>query len=202
VYLLLILLGLILAAAATFLLAARHPSNRGPSPATGALLDLATAASFVLIVVATIPKTPWGAHPEHGRVFLFPFQELIKETQEDNPALGSAIGEMMINVLLFFPLGILVPMRWPLWVDAKRLLLGAALASLGIETIQFALELGRTSSTTDVLLNTAGAGVGFLVLVLLKRRSSWAGHPPGVSSGDRESGQPGAPDPHGGRRSR
>jgi glycopeptide antibiotics resistance protein len=98
-----------------------------------------------------------------------PFQELIKEFREDDPALGSVAGEMVVNVLLFFPLGLLVPLRWPWWGDPKRLLAGAALVSLGIESIQFALGLGRTSSATDIFLNTAGAGFGYLVLALSKR---------------------------------
>jgi glycopeptide antibiotics resistance protein len=122
-------------------------------------------------------------------VFALPFQELIKELREDDPALGPVVGEMVVNVLLFFPLGLLVPLRWPWWADPKRVFAGAALASLGIESIQFALGLGRTSSTTDILLNTAGAGVGYLVLVLWKRDSSPQVHPDRLPGGDPDSGR-------------
>jgi glycopeptide antibiotics resistance protein len=188
-YLLLILLGLIVAAAATFLLATlSHDRTRCFHPRVRTL-DVAIAASLLVTLVATIPATPWGGHSPPRRVFLLPFQELIKELREDDAALGWVMGEMVANVLLFLPLGFLIPLRWPWWADAKRLLFGAALASLGIESIQFALSLGRTSSTTDVLLNAAGAGVGYLLLVLVKRRGPWPFQRPDVPTEDRESGQ-------------
>ena len=189
-YPLVILLGLTVAAAATFLLATLHPHRNGRFHARRAILDVAIAASFLVTLLATIPKTPWGGDSQPRRVFPLPFQELIKELREDDPALGPVVGEMVVNVLLFFPLGLLVPLRWSWWADPKRLLAGAALASLGIESIQFSLGLGRTSSTTDIVLNTAGAGVGYLVLVLWKRGSSPGIHPPSLPGGDPDSGRP------------
>lgn len=189
-YLLPILLGLTVAAAGTFLLAIHYLHRTARLHAAQAILDVAIAASFVVTLVATIPETPWGGHSEPRRVFALPFQELIEEFREDDPALGSVVGEMAVNVLLFFPLGLLVPLRWPWWADPKRVLAGAALVSLGIESIQFALGLGRTSSATDIFLNTAGAEVGYLVLALSKRGSSPRVHPPSLPGGDPDSGLP------------
>lgn len=188
-YLLLILLGLIVAASATFLLATLHDDRNRCFPPRKRTLDVAIAASFLVTLVATIPETPWGDHSPPRRVFPLPFQELIKELGEDDTALGWVIGEMVANVLLFLPLGLLIPLRWPWWADPKRLLVALALASLGIETVQFAFGLGRTSSTTDILLNTVGGGVGYLVLVLLKRRSSPAIDQPSLVMRDPKSGR-------------
>jgi glycopeptide antibiotics resistance protein len=68
-----------------------------------------------------------------------------------------------------FPLGILVPLRWPEMASAGRLLLGAGLLAMAVEAVQFGLEFGRRASATDVVLNTVGAGLGFVTLLLLRR---------------------------------
>jgi glycopeptide antibiotics resistance protein len=168
---LLILLWLTVATGAASLLAVLRP-RRGGRTHTRAVLNIAIAASLLVVLIVTIPKAPWGGHSPPRRIFPVPFQELIKELREDDPALGPVIGEMFVNVLLFLPMGLLVPLRWPRWADIKRILAAAAVLSLGIESVQFALGWGRTSSATDILLNTAGAGVGYLLLVVWRRRRS------------------------------
>jgi glycopeptide antibiotics resistance protein len=85
---------------------------------------------------------------------------------------------MVGNVLLFVPLGLFVPLRWPRMRDARRLLTAAALFSLGIEVAQFALGFGRRTSSTDVLLNTVGAALGYLLLGRWRRGRSDVVHPP------------------------
>ena len=74
----------------------------------------------------------------------------------------------VLNVIMFVPFGVLVPLLWPR-ADAVRWLAGwAAGASLGIELTQFVLwvSLGshRTVDVNDLIANTAGALLGLLVL--------------------------------------
>jgi glycopeptide antibiotics resistance protein len=76
----------------------------------------------------------------------------------------------ILNVIMFVPLGVLVPLLRPS-LDAVRRLAGlAAAASLGIEVTQFLLgvTLGsrRTVDVNDLIANTAGALLGLLILRL------------------------------------
>ena len=62
------------------------------------------------------------------------------------------------NVLLFLPLGLLMPVLWRRERLRDALLAGLAL-SLGIEVVQ--LVLGRFLDVQDLLLNVLGAGLGW-----------------------------------------
>lgn len=132
------------------------------------ILDAAIALSVLLVILITVPRTQ-GTDPSKTRiVHSIPFEDLAKELRKDDPALSVAVEEMIGNALLFFPLGVLVSLRWPSW-EIKRLLAVAVLFSLAIEILQFALGFGRTSSSTDVLLNSAGAGLGYFTVLLFRR---------------------------------
>lgn len=78
------------------------------------------------------------------------------------------VAEAVGNILLFVPfgllLGALLGLRrwWLVW------LVGSA-TSAAIETIQLAIP-GRWSTLQDWILNTAGTGVGLVVLALVARR--------------------------------
>lgn len=73
---------------------------------------------------------------------------------------------LLLNVLLFVPLGVGVVMLtgWSWW----RVTLVAALASTGFETIQ--LLLPREADPLDVLTNTLGATLGAVAVTALERR--------------------------------
>ena len=67
----------------------------------------------------------------------------------------------VMNVVLFFPLGILIPVAWPRFRKFGWMLLAGAGFSLFIETVQL---IGRVGifETDDLLFNTLGAILGFL----------------------------------------
>lgn len=70
--------------------------------------------------------------------------------------------EFVANMLLFAPLGVLLPPAFPR-VPLTLLLLVPVLASLGIEVAQLVLLSGRTPDAVDVLANSTGGAVGLLV---------------------------------------
>ncbi|MFI7545850.1 VanZ family protein [Actinoplanes sp. NPDC049599] len=76
----------------------------------------------------------------------------------------------VLNVIMFVPLGVLLPLLRPALDDVRRLALLAGTASLGIETTQFLLgiTLGsrRTVDVNDLIANAAGAVAGLLILRL------------------------------------
>lgn len=76
----------------------------------------------------------------------------------------------VLNVIMFVPFGVLVPLLWPR-LDAVRRLAGyAAAASLTIEMVQvlIGVTLGsrRTADVNDLIANTAGALLGLAIVRL------------------------------------
>jgi glycopeptide antibiotics resistance protein len=86
---------------------------------------------------------------------------------------GFCLRNTLGNVALFMPLGILLPLVDTRFRSLKRVLLLALFLSLMIETLQFALRFvgnPRAVDIDDVLLNTLGACLGFLIYRGLKLR--------------------------------
>jgi len=75
-----------------------------------------------------------------------------------------------LNVIMFVPFGVLLPMLWPTADSFRRLAVRAACASLAIEATQFLIGITvgsrRTVDVNDLIANTAGAVLGLLILRL------------------------------------
>lgn len=70
------------------------------------------------------------------------------------------------NVILFLPLGLLLPRVSPRVHSFKQVLLIALCLSIGIESIQFVMRFfgnPRAVDIDDVILNTFGVGLGFVL---------------------------------------
>jgi glycopeptide antibiotics resistance protein len=98
-----------------------------------------------------------------------PWHDYINLTPFSNTDIGD---DMLPNVLLFIPFGVLLPLLTrvrSLWTVT----LGGALVSLTIETLQFISDVtvaaGHAADINDFISNTAGAAVGFLLLTALVR---------------------------------
>ncbi|MET0418269.1 MAG: VanZ family protein [Actinoplanes sp.] len=76
----------------------------------------------------------------------------------------------VLNVIMFVPLGVLLPMLRPAADAWRALALRAAGASLAIEATQFLIGITvgsrRTVDVNDLIANTAGALLGLLILRL------------------------------------
>jgi glycopeptide antibiotics resistance protein len=79
----------------------------------------------------------------------------------------------VLNIAMFVPLGILVPLLWPRFSTFPRMFLLALAASTAIELTQFVLWLTlgnyRTVDINDLISNTAGGVLGLLALRLWNR---------------------------------
>ena len=110
----------------------------------------------LLPVLANLPKLA-GNH--YALMELEPFRDLRN-------GYGNAARQLSLNVVMTVPFGFL----WPL-VRRKRGLcravLAALLLSLCIELLQPLLTTNRTSDITDVIANTAGGLVGYLLCPLV-----------------------------------
>ncbi|MFA4966508.1 MAG: VanZ family protein [Thermoleophilia bacterium] len=81
------------------------------------------------------------------------------------------------NVLVFAPVGLLLPTIWPRLARLRRIALAGLLVSLSLELGQLAVSLllgtwYRMSDIDDVLLNVGGVLLGYELLLALRRRSS------------------------------
>lgn len=73
-----------------------------------------------------------------------------------------------LNILLFIPLGFILPLLWKEFRSRKAMGITGFLVSLGIELAQ--LLNYRISDVDDLIMNTLGALLGYALLTLLSRR--------------------------------
>lgn len=124
----------------------------------------------LLPVLSRLPQVP-------GHVFsanLRPFRDLLC-------GWGDSVGQLLLNVLLFMPFGILLP---PLTGRGfVCTLLQAAACSVGIELLQPFFD--RTCDITDLITNVTGCAGGYLVGLPLRQSLSRMARPHGQTKNRR-----------------
>ena len=118
-----------------------------------------TIAGLVVIAFATLLPAPPGPAAAHLC--------LICGT------LGTL--DAILNVILFIPLGVGLALAG---VPGKRALLAMCALSAAIEIAQLLLIPGRDSTVGDVLMNTLGGTLGF---VIARYSKVWLRPPPGIA---------------------
>ncbi|WP_217215252.1 VanZ family protein [Streptomyces sp. AC550_RSS872] len=145
------------------------------------LLAMVCAFAFMVafaVVLAKLTLEPSPASEALTHTNLRPGRSL--RAYLDQPELRDAVRQIGGNLLLGVPFGVLVPVVAPRTRGALRVLLLTATVMLLVEFAQGALVTGRAFDIDDVILNTTGALVGYL---LLGRRLSRAVHARGSRSG-------------------
>lgn len=139
-------------------------STRKPSGRSRRILILAFAVYLALLAWVVLWKLemPWigEAAGMLRPIKLVPF---VPSGDAD----ASSPAEMLINLVLFVPFGLYVGALAPTWSWAKT---GAAAlcASLTLETVQHLISTG-SFDTTDLIVNTAGALVGWSAFAAVRR---------------------------------
>ncbi|MFE6171536.1 VanZ family protein [Streptomyces sp. NPDC056464] len=149
-------------------------SGRSPLRVLARLVAMLCAFAFMVafaVVLAKLTLQPSPASEALTHTNLQPGSTL--RAYLDQPELRDAVRQIGGNVLLGVPFGILVPVVAPRTRGVLRVLLLTAIVMLLVEFAQGALVTGRAFDIDDVILNTAGALVGY---VLLGRRLSRAVH--------------------------
>ena len=80
--------------------------------------------------------------------------------------------QIMGNLVMLFPLGIYIPLLYPRLSGFFAVVFISLLFSLLIESFQLVTRF-RSADVDDVLLNTLGACVGFLVFIIVKKGVGW-----------------------------
>lgn len=159
--------------------AAKAPAKAGVAerrPLPLPLRLLAMMCAFVAmvafaVVLAKLTLDPSPASVSIAHTNLHPGATL--RIYLDQPAFRDAVKQIGGNILLGVPFGILVPVLAPRARGVLRVLLLTAIVMLLVELAQGALVTGRAFDVDDVILNTTGALVGW---VLLGRRLGRAVH--------------------------
>ena len=149
--LLMMLVGLPLAASAVWVLAWRRRAAGGSAAWRVSLAEVGMVWGTAPMVWLTLQPGP-GAGVVPGRVSLVPLRDLV------------TMGPIGIggNLLVLAALGFFAPIRFAALASLTRVLaLGVACSAL-IETAQYVFRLDRVSSVDDVLVNAAGAGLAAL----------------------------------------
>jgi glycopeptide antibiotics resistance protein len=134
------------------------------------LLAFAVMVAFA-VVLAKLTLEPSPASKALVHTNLHPGRSL--KAYLDQPAMRDAIRQIGGNVLLGIPFGVLVPVFAPRARGILRVLLLTATVMLLVEFAQGTLITGRAFDIDDVILNTAGALIGW---VLMGRRLGRAVH--------------------------
>ena len=126
-----------------------------------------TMANFVLFcaaVIAILYATILNRTPGNYELILTPFATFTAAQQQ--PELYR---EMLMNVFLFFPLGLtlsnVLPQKWHRWLRIILTTLVGCALSAGIEYTQYRCALGL-AETDDVICNTLGAFIGSTSLLI------------------------------------
>ena len=126
-----------------------------------------TMANFVLFcaaVIAILYATILNRTPGNYELILTPFATFTAAQQQ--PELYR---EMLMNVFLFFPLGLTLsnalPRKWHRWGRIAFTTLIGCILSAGIEYAQYRYALGL-AETDDVICNTLGAFIGSTSLLI------------------------------------
>ncbi|MEV0692021.1 VanZ family protein [Streptomyces sp. NPDC050388] len=167
----------------------RHTPGSGPGPARGAgggnsgprplplpirLLAMLCAFTFMVVfamLLARLTLQPSPASEALIHTNLRPGRSL--RAYLDQPALRDAVRQVGGNILLGMPFGVLAPVVAPRTRGFLRVLLLTGSVMLMVEFAQGAMITGRAFDIDDVILNTSGALIGYL---LLGRRLSRAVH--------------------------
>lgn len=143
----------------------RRPAERHALPLVLRLSAMLVAfALMVVFAVAlariTLEPSPASAHLTHSN--LHPGRSLRAYLEQARTV--DAVRQIGGNLLLGAPFGVLVPVLAPRARGTLRVLAFTALVMLTVELVQGALVTGRAFDIDDVLLNTAGALLGRLLL--------------------------------------
>jgi glycopeptide antibiotics resistance protein len=149
--------------------------RRPAPPLPGWLVGTAAVAYAAALVLVTLAPIRWRAdlarYRNNWRPQLVPLWNMVVNLRDGDRALATLAGAAG-NVVLFLPLGFLLPMLAPR-LDLFWRTVGAGFAlSAAIELSQVAFPGVRRADVNDVLMNTLGAALGYLLYRLAARARS------------------------------
>nr|WP_093659928.1 VanZ family protein [Streptomyces radiopugnans] len=136
------------------------------------VVALAATVLFA-VVLARLTLTPSYASEALTHSNLRPGDSIRNYLNQ--PAFRDTVKQLGGNIALGVPFGVLLPVAWPRARGLLRVVLLTTAVMVVVELVQGAVVPGRAFDIDDVILNTTGALLGYL---LLGRRIGRAVHPP------------------------
>lgn len=124
------------------------------------VLNVALACTLLGVLLITLTARPYGSD---GRTDLIPFHPLWNALTGEIDA-TRVMATFGANILLFVPIGILLPLRWPRLDRPGIVTLITACLSAAIEVTQFLMNTGRVAQLDDVIFNTLGGVIGWAIV--------------------------------------
>ncbi|GHB78290.1 VanZ family protein [Streptomyces umbrinus] len=165
----------------------RSPDSKSdprPSTAPGERRPLPFVVRFLVMLIAFAAMVAFAAALAQITLQPSPASEALTHSNLhpgrslraylDQPELRDAFKQIGGNLVLGIPFGVLLPVLVPKARGILRVLLLTAAVMMLVELVQGAVITGRAFDVDDVILNTSGALVGYL---LLGRRLNRAVHP-------------------------
>ena len=106
---------------------------------------------------------PFGSALPPEPIAFIPFLDAIDRVANGFSSVPHEAVDIILNVVAFLPFGVIAALRWGRRADDPRDRRWPPRLSTGIELAQAIEGLGRFPSATDVVTNTAGAALGFLL---------------------------------------
>lgn len=151
------------------------PRRHGPPTAVRVLVMALAFVGMVAfaVVLSRLTLDPSPASEELTHNNTDPGSSIINYLSQ--PAFLDAVKQIGGNVVLGVPFGVLLPTMVPRARGLLRVTVLTAGVMLLVELVQGALIVGRAFDVDDIILNTSGAVIGYL---LIGRRLGRALHPP------------------------
>jgi glycopeptide antibiotics resistance protein len=157
------------------------PRKEGGTSAMREAVLLAAVLYVAILVASTLYPLPLVRHrmddaPRVNAVPLLTLARCVRGSPAGPPETRLFCAENVVgNIILFVPLGVLVPLVWPqrsAVADVSRIALAV---SVSVEATQYAerwLGWFRSVDVDDVLFNVVGASIGCLLVATVARRWS------------------------------
>lgn len=100
-----------------------------------------------------------------GLINIIPFKETIETLSDNTISIMNPIRNIVGNILIFIPLGFLIPIINPNLKKIAKVTLIGFFASLSIEILQI-FTMGNVCDIDDVIFNTIGALIGIVIYKL------------------------------------
>ena len=110
---------------------------------------------------------------DNSSINLIPFKTIFEQIVGRNEVVSQidiadvSILNLLLNIFLFSPIGFFVPLINERYISLKKIILIGVSTSCVVEVIQ--LFIGRSCDIDDVILNTCGVVIGFIIFKVYKR---------------------------------
>lgn len=138
----------------------------GPRPMVRHITLFAMVGYVLSLLYLTI-LWYWPEINFHLGYYLLNLRPFIWLNETYEMGAGKMLSQLLLNILMFVPLGLLLPMTFTRMRAFWKTALTALCATVAIETVQY--FIGRSADIDDVIMNVIGGMLGYALFGLCNR---------------------------------